>query len=195
MAAGGLIRVWKSPLRAPAGPIAPLRGARGPPARPFFLRLSAPAVQPPPAPCARRLHCTPAGSARPTRPALSLRLSAPAVQALPLRAPAGPIAPLRGARGPPARPFPLRLSAAAVQAPPAPCAICIDWLIHIWISRKSFVSLPLQRRAIVAAVALLLFTKPAVGVFGGGMVKTKSDLVFSTKHLVETTRHLVSRRC
>ena len=160
MAAGGLIRVWKRPFRAPAGPSAPLRGARGPPARPFSLRLSAPAVQAPPASCARRPHCPPAGSARPTRPALSLRLSAP-----------------------------------AVQAPPASCMTCIDWLIHIWISCKSFVSLPLQRRAIVAAVALLLFTKPAVGVFGGGMVKIKSDLVFSTKHLVEITRHLVSRRC
>ena len=103
MAAGGLIRVWKRPFRAPAGPIAPLRGARGPsarpfpsvcprplcrplplrasagpiaplrgargtPARPFSLRLSAPAVQAPLAPCARRPHCTPAGSARPTRP-------------------------------------------------------------------------------------------------------------------------------
>ena len=70
MAAGGLIRVWKRPFRAPAGPIAPLRGARGPPARAFFLRLSAAAVQAPPAPCARRPHCTPAGSVRPTRPAL-----------------------------------------------------------------------------------------------------------------------------
>ena len=48
---------------------------------------------------------------------------------------------------------------------------------------------------IAAAVALLLFTKPAVGVFSGGLVKIKSDLVFSTKHLVETTRHLVFRRC
>ena len=53
----------------------------------------------------------------------------------------------------------------------------------------------LQRRVIAAAVALLLFTKPAVGVFSGGMVETKSDLVFSTKHLVEITRHLVFGRC
>ena len=72
---------------------------------------------------------------------------------------------------------------------------CALSLIHIWTSRKYFVYLPLQRRVIAAAVALLLFTKPAVGVFGGGIVKTKSDLVFSTKHLVETTRHLVLRRC
>ena len=72
---------------------------------------------------------------------------------------------------------------------------CALSLIHIWISRKYFVYLPLQRRVIAAAVALLLFTKPAVGVFGGGIVKTKSDLVFSTKHVVETTRHLVLRRC
>ena len=83
MAAGGLIRVWKRPFRAPAGPIAPLQGACGPSARPFSLRLSAPAVQAPPAQCARRPHCTPAGSAWPIRPALSLRLSAPAVQAPP----------------------------------------------------------------------------------------------------------------
>ena len=86
-------------------------------------------------------------------------------------------------------------SAPAVPPSAARWWICIDWLIHIWISRKSFVSLLLHRRVIAAAVALLLFTKPAVGVFGGGMVKTKSDLVFSTKHLVETTRHLVFRRC
>ena len=72
---------------------------------------------------------------------------------------------------------------------------CALSLIHIWTSRKYFVYLPLQRRVIAAAVALLLFTKPAVGVFGGGIVKIKSDLVFSTKHLVETTRHLVLRRC
>ena len=72
---------------------------------------------------------------------------------------------------------------------------CALSLIHIWTSRKYFVYLPLQRRVIATAVALLLFTKPAVGVFGGGIVKTKSDLVFSTKHLVETTRHLVLRRC
>ena len=72
---------------------------------------------------------------------------------------------------------------------------CALSLIHIWTSRKYFVYLPLQRRVIAAAVALLLFTKPAVGGFSGGIVKTKSDLVFSTKHLVETTRHLVLRRC
>ena len=72
---------------------------------------------------------------------------------------------------------------------------CALSLIHIWTSRKYFVYLPLQRRVIATAVALLLFTKPAVGVFGGGIVKTKSDLVSSTKHLVETTRHLVLRRC
>ena len=72
---------------------------------------------------------------------------------------------------------------------------CIDWLIHIWISRKYFVYLPLQRRVIAAAVALLLFTKPAVGVISGGIEKTKSDLVKTTKHLVEITRHLVFRKC
>ncbi len=108
MAAGGLIRVWKSPFRAPAGPIAPLRGARGPPARPFSLRLSAPAVQAPPAPCARRPHCTPAGSAGHTRPALFLRLSAPAVQAPPAPCarrphctPVGSARPTRPALSPP----------------------------------------------------------------------------------------------
>ena len=86
-------------------------------------------------------------------------------------------------------------SAPAVPPSAARLRICIDWLIHIWISRKSFVSLLLHRRVIAAAVALLLFTKPAVGVFSGGIVKIRYDLVFSTKHLVETTRHLFFRRC
>ena len=122
MAAGGLIRVWKRPFRAPAGPIAPLRGARGPSTRPFSLRLSAPAVQAPPASCTRRPHCPLRGARGPPARPFPLRLSASAVQARPASCTHRPHCTPAGSARPTRPALSLRLSAPAVQAPPAPCA-------------------------------------------------------------------------